>query len=282
MPNDVTAAPLAGQVALVTGGGSGIGLACARALAADGASVVLAARNAERLATSADDLRVEYPDADIATVGCDVTDEASVEAACAAAAGVGPLQIVVANAGTGSAGPFHLTTLDDWNSVLTTNLTGAFLTMKHSVPHLAANGGGSIVAMSSIAAVSTHRYMTPYNVSKAGLEMLVRQVADELGSSGIRANAVRPSLVPTDISAGLTGVPDIVDDYLEQMPLHRLGTTEDIASLVRFLAGPESSWITGTCISADGGHHLRRGPNLHGVMEMVFGDRLAPPGPATD
>jgi NAD(P)-dependent dehydrogenase (short-subunit alcohol dehydrogenase family) len=282
MPNDESAAPLAGQLALITGGGSGIGLACARALAADGAGVVLAARNVDRLAESAEALRLEFPDAVIATVGCDVTDEASVEAACALAGATGPLAIVVANAGSGSAGPFHLTTLDDWNSVLATNLTGAFLTMKHAVPHLAANGGGSIVAMSSIAAVSTHRYMTPYNVSKAGLEMLVRQVADELGSSGIRANAVRPSLVPTDISAGLTGVPDIVNDYLEQMPLHRLGTTDDIASLVRFLAGPESSWITGMCISADGGHHLRRGPNLHGVMEMVFGDQLAPPGPSTD
>jgi len=275
-------APLAGQVALVTGGGSGIGFACARALAGDGASVVLAARNAERLTSSADELRAEFANTEVATVACDVTDEESVEAACAAAAEVGPLQIVVANAGTGSAGPFHLTTLDDWNSVLATNLTGAFLTMKHSVTHLAANGGGSIVAISSIAAVSTHRYMTPYNVSKAGLEMLVQQVADELGSSGIRANAVRPSLVPTDISAGLTASPDIVDDYLEQMPLHRLGTTDDIASLVRFLAGPESSWITGMCISSDGGHHLRRGPNLHGVMEMVFGDQLAPPGPVAD
>ncbi len=278
MPDDATVAPLAGQVALVTGGGSGIGLACARALAADGAAVVLAARDAERLASSADDLRAEFADVEVATVACDVTDESSVEAACATAADVGPLTIVVANAGSGSAGPFHLTTIDDWNSVLATNLTGAFLTMKHAVPHLAANGGGSIVAMSSIAAVSTHRYMTPYNVSKAGLEMLVRQVADELGSSGIRANAVRPGLVPTDISAGLTAVPQIVDDYLEQMPLHRLGRTDDIASLVRFLAGPESSWITGMCISADGGHHLRRGPNLHGVMEMIFGDRLAPPG----
>jgi NAD(P)-dependent dehydrogenase (short-subunit alcohol dehydrogenase family) len=274
-------APLGGQVALITGGGSGIGLACARAFLADGAGVVLAARNTDRLTASADELREEFPGAEVATVGCDVTDEASVEAACAEAAGVGPLRIVVANAGTGSAGPFHLTTLDDWNGVLATNLTGAFLTMKHAVVHLAANGGGSIVAISSIAGVATHRYMTPYNVSKAGLEMLVKQVADELGSSGIRANAVRPSLVPTDISAGLTASPDIVDDYLDQMPLHRLGTTEDIASLVRFLAGPESSWITGTCISADGGHHLRRGPNLHNVMEMVFGDQIAPPGPAT-
>ncbi len=282
MTNDTASASLAGHTALITGGGSGIGLACAKALVVDGASVVLAARNAERLAASADALRAEFTGARVATVECDVADEPSVEAACAEAAAFGQLRIVVANAGTGSAGPFHLTTLDDWNSVLATNLTGAFLTMKHTVPYLAANGGGSIVAMSSIAAVSTHRYMTPYNVSKAGLEMLVQQVADELGSSGIRANAVRPSLVPTDISAGLTTSPEIVDDYLEQMPLHRLGTTDDIASLVRFLAGPESSWITGMCISADGGHHLRRGPNLHGVMEMVFGDQLAPPGPPSD
>ena len=98
-----------------------------------------------------------------------------------------------------------------------------------------------------------------------------RQAADELGSVGIRANAVRPSLVPTDISAGLVGSPDIVADYLDQMPLARLGTVDDIALAVRFLLGPESSWITGQCISADGGHHLRRGPNLTPLMEMVFG-----------
>lgn len=286
MPNDVSpgvsspdVSPLAGQVAVVTGGGSGIGLACATALVADGAHVVLAARDVDRLARSADELRSAYPGADVATVACDVTNESSVETAFAAAAELGPLGIVVVNAGTGSAGPFHLTTLDDWNSVLATNLTGAFLTMRHAVPYLAANGGGSIVAISSIAAVSTHRYMTPYNVSKAGLEMLVRQVADELGSCGIRANAVRPGLVPTDISAGLTAVPEIVDDYLEQMPLHRTGTTDDIAAVVRFLAGPESSWITGVCISADGGHHLRRGPNLQGVMQLVFGEQISPAGP---
>ena len=281
MPNAESTPPLAGQMAMITGGGSGIGLACARALLADGADVTLVARNADRLEASATSLRNEFPDVTVITASCDVTDEASVEAACAAAAAAGPLEIVVANAGTGSAGPFHLTTLEDWNTVLATNLTGAFLTMKHAVPHLAANGGGSIVAMSSIAAVATHRYMTPYNVSKAGLEMLVRQVADELGGVGIRANAVRPSLVPTDISAGLTAMPDIVDDYLEQMPLHRLGTTDDIASVVRFLAGPESSWITGVCISADGGHHLRRGPNLDGVMRMVLGDGVSPSGPST-
>ena len=280
MSNPESPRPLDGQMAMITGGGSGIGLACAEALLADGADVTLVARNADRLAVAADALRSQFPASTVATASCDVTDEASVAAACAVAADTGALRIVIANAGTGSAGPFHLTTLDDWNAVLGTNLTGAFLTMKHTVPYLAANGGGSIVAVSSIAAVATHRYMTPYNVSKAGLEMLVRQVADELGGVGIRANAVRPSLVPTDISAGLTAMPEIVDDYLEQMPLHRLGTTEDIASAVRFLAGPESSWITGVCISADGGHHLRRGPNLDGVMRMVLGDGVSPPGPS--
>jgi NAD(P)-dependent dehydrogenase (short-subunit alcohol dehydrogenase family) len=265
---------LDGQVAFITGGGTGIGLGCARTVAADGATVVLAARNVDRLEAAADDLRAEG--AAVAVAACDVTDEASVEAALAHAAVVGPLTMVVANAGFGSGGPFHLTTLDAWSSVLATNLTGAFLTMKHAAPHLARQGGGSIVAVSSIAGAVTHRYMTPYDVSKAGLEMLVRQVADELGAVGIRANAVRPGLVPTDATAPMMSMPDIVDDYLAQMPLGRVGTTADVAHLVRFLLGPESSWITGTCISVDGGHHLRRGPNIEPVMQMLFPDTLRP------
>jgi len=254
---------LDGRIALVTGGGSGIGLGCARALLADGASVVLAARDVDRLDSAADALRAEMSDAVVATVACDVTDEASVEAACGfAAEHDGDFSILVANAGFGSAAPFTDTSLADWSSVLDTNLTGAFLTMKHAVPHLVAAGGGSIVAMSSIAAVETHRFMSPYAVSKAGLEMLVRQVADEMGPSGVRANAVRPGLVPTDATEAMLAMPAVVADYMSQMPLGRTGTVDDIAALVRFLSGPESSWITGTCISADGGHHLRRGPNL--------------------
>lgn len=261
---------LSGQVALVTGGGSGIGLASARHLAADGATVVIAGRNLERLERAASDLRAGG--AKVLTERCDVTNQSEVAATCAAAADAGRLTMVVVNAGYGTAAPFHRTSLDDWNGVIGTNLTGAFLTMREAAPYLVEAGGGSIVAISSIAGIATHRFMTPYTVSKAGLEMLVRQVADELGPVGVRANAVRPGLVPTDATEAMMSVPAIVGDYLAQMPLGRVGTTDDIAGLVRFLAGPESSWITGACISADGGHHLRRGPNLDPVMQMLHGD----------
>jgi NAD(P)-dependent dehydrogenase (short-subunit alcohol dehydrogenase family) len=271
--------PLSGQSALVTGGGSGIGLACAQALAHDGAAVVLAGRDTDRLAAGRTEILAALPEADVRAIRCDVTSETDVEDACAATSAAGRFSIVVANAGYGSAAPFHRTTLDDWSGIIGTNLTGAFLTMRTAVPYLVAGGGGSIVAISSIAGVETHRFMTPYCVSKAGLEMLVQQVADELGSSGVRANAVRPGLVPTDATAGMMSIPEIVDDYHAQMPLGRAGTTDDIADLVRFLAGPESSWITGTCISADGGHHLRRGPNIDPVMHMLYADDIAPPGP---
>jgi NAD(P)-dependent dehydrogenase (short-subunit alcohol dehydrogenase family) len=86
-------------------------------------------------------------------------------------------------------------------------------------------------------------------------------------------------LVPTDATAGLMMLESIVNDYLDQMPLRRVGTTEDVGRLVRFLLGPESSWITGTCISIDGGHHLRRGPDIEPAMEMVLGDQRYPAGP---
>lgn len=272
---------LSGNSALITGGGSGIGLGCARELVRDGASVVLAARNVNRLDDAAAELSsIAATGAQIVTVACDVTDEESVAEACRRANDVAPLTMIVANAGFGTGGPIHLTSLDDWNGVLATNLTGAFLTIKHSIPHLAANGGGSIVAISSIAGVATHRFMTPYDVSKAGLEMLIRQTADELGGRNIRANAVRPGLVPTDATEGLMSLDAIVGDYLDQMPLRRVGTTEDVGRLVRFLLGPESSWITGTCISVDGGHHLRRGPDIEPAMEMVLGDLRYPAGPA--
>ncbi|HJW69943.1 MAG TPA: SDR family oxidoreductase, partial [Candidatus Binatia bacterium] len=206
----------------------------------------------------------------VRVAACDVTDEAAVAAAVQVAAVSGRLDIAIANAGGGAAGPIVGMSLDEWRYAIDVNLAGTFLTIKHSARAMTACGG-AIVAMSSIAGVLTHRFMSAYCASKAGVEMLVRCAADELGGLGIRVNAVRPGLVPTDLAAPLAADDVVVADYLDQMPLGRLGTTDDIASAVRWLAGPESSWVTGQCLAIDGGHTLRRGPRIESMVERFFG-----------
>ena len=264
---------LRGKAALVTGGGSGIGLACARFLLRDGATVTIVGRTAERLEQAAKSLAADTPSgAKVQWEVCDVSNEDSMIAAVEhAAKPTGRLDIAVANAGAGAGGSIFATTVDMWRFTMDTNLTGTFLTVKHAGQAMAKAGGGSIVAISSIAGPLTHRFMSAYCTSKAGLEMLIRCAADELGPLGVRANAVRPGLVPTDMAMPLTDDQKIVDDYLDQMPLHRLGTVEDIAAGVRYLAGPESSWVTGQCFAIDGGHTLRRGPRVESLIERFFG-----------
>ena len=260
---------LSGQHVLITGGGSGIGLACAARLRADGGVVTLMGRTQQKLEAAAAQLRAS-PGADVRVAVGDVANEddaaAAVTVACDA---TGALHGCVAAAGTGSFGPLLDMDRAQWDAVLATNITGTMLTLKYAGRAMIA-GGGSIVAISSIAGVLTHRWMTAYCVSKAGLEMLVRNAADELGGAGIRVNAVRPGLVPTDMAAPLVANPPIQADYLDQMPLRRLGTPEDIGEAVRFLIGPESSWITGQLIAADGGHTLRRGPDLDSAAQAVM------------
>jgi NAD(P)-dependent dehydrogenase (short-subunit alcohol dehydrogenase family) len=260
---------LEGRAALVTGGGSGIGLACARRLAADGATVTICGRTEARLQDAARDIGARW-------VVCDVTDEAQMQEAVAhAAKATGRLHIAVANAGGGrSAGPLVLNTLEGWNETLAVNLTGTFLTIKHAAPVIARSGGGAMVAMSSIAGALTHRHLGAYCVAKAGIEMLVRNAADELGSYGVRVNAVRPGLVPTDASAPLVLDDFTKADYLAQMPLGRTGTADEIADAVRFLAGDESAWMTGQIFAVDGGHTLRRGPDLDRLVGQQFHGEL--------
>jgi NAD(P)-dependent dehydrogenase (short-subunit alcohol dehydrogenase family) len=260
---------LAGKHMLVTGGGTGIGLACAARLRADGAIVTLMGRRETKLAEAqAVLLRDAGPEVRIAAG--DVAREDDVAAAAKIAAdGTGALHGCVAAAGTGTFGPLLDTPLQQWDAVVATNLTGTMLTIKHAGRAML-SAGGSIVAISSIAGVLTHRWMTAYCVSKAGIEMLARNAADELGGAGIRVNAVRPGLVPTDLASGLVNNPAAQADYLDQMPLRRLGSTEDIASIVRFLIGPESSWVTGQVIAADGGHTLRRGPDLDPLAKLAM------------
>ncbi len=265
----VTEQTLANRHILITGGGTGIGFACATRLRNDGAVVTLMGRRRDKLEEAKAALEAASgPDVRIAAG--DVANEDDVIAAVNTAIDAGgALYGCVAAAGTGTFGPLLDTTREQWDAVLNTNLTGAMLTLKHAGRAMVA-GGGSMVAISSIAGILTHRWMTPYCVSKAAIEMLVRNAADELGGAGVRVNAVRPGLVPTDLAAGLVNNPQSNADYLDQMPLRRLGTTDDIAGLVHFLIGPESSWITGQVISCDGGHTIRRGPDLDPLAQMVF------------
>ena len=211
---------LDGLFALVTGGGSGIGLACARALLRDGATVTIAGRSEDKLRHAAAALEPEAPaGAAVRMAVCDVTDEAAVEAAVRIAATSGRLDIAVANAGGGAAGAIVRMSLDEWRYTMDVNLAGTFLTIKHAAQAMAGHGG-AIVATSSIAGVLTHRFMSGYCASKAGVEMLVRCAADELGGLGIRVNAVRPGLVPTDLATPLAADEVVVADYLDQIPSH--------------------------------------------------------------
>lgn len=266
---------LAGFAALVTGGGSGIGLACARRLATDGATVTICGRSEERLAAGVAAVEeVAAPGAVVRAVPTDVTDEGSVAAAVAAACEpTGRLDGIVASAGgSETIGPVTQIDVEAWRRTLDLNLTGTMLTIKHGARVMARAGGGSIVAVSSIAGAVTHRWFGAYGPAKAGLEMLCMVAADELGPSGVRVNTVRPGLTRTDMVEAITAPGPVLDDYLSCMPLGRVGEPADVAAVVRFLLGPEAAWVTGQNVAVDGGHALRRGPDLSGLIGGLFGE----------
>lgn len=265
--------PLKDTSALVTGGGSGIGLGCALRFAADGAHVVIAGRSEDRLRGAVAEIeKVAAPGARVAYAVADVTDEEHVVAAVAKVAELGPLRAVVASAGGNSTmGPLTQIDTARWRDTVELNLTGTMLVLKHTARLMAAGGGGSFVAISSIASSNTHRWFGAYGVSKAGIDHLVRLAADELGASGVRVNSILPGLVATDMVDTVTQGGPVLDDYMLCTPLGRVGETRDISSLAAFLVGPESTWITGQNINVDGGHHLRRGPDFRAFMEPVFG-----------
>jgi NAD(P)-dependent dehydrogenase (short-subunit alcohol dehydrogenase family) len=260
-------ARFAGRAAIVTGGGSGLGFACAELLAREGAHVTICGRDAVRLKEAVARL------GDLARcVTCDVSDEDQVIRAVAVASeATGRLDHAVVNAGFGAAGPVLTLDKEAWDAVLGTSLTGAFFTIKHAARRIAEAGGGSIVAMSSIAGHLTHRFMVPYNAAKAGLEMVVRTAADELGVHGVRVNALRPGVVPTAAADILVETEAVRQDYLAKMPLSRIGTPEDVANAAAFLLSDESAWITGQMLNVDGGHHLRGGPDIGPIVETMAG-----------
>jgi NAD(P)-dependent dehydrogenase (short-subunit alcohol dehydrogenase family) len=266
-----------GQIsALVTGGGSGIGLGIARALLSSGATVTIAGRSTDRLLAARDALAAESLDVSrLHEFAADTTHEQQVEAAVEAATAVtGTLNAVIACAGEprGQMAPVTELDLDQWRSVFENNVTGTMLTLKYGARELVRAGGGSFVAVSSISAQLAARFASPISSAKAALEQLCRIAAVELGPSDVTVNVVRPGLVVVprqDLPA------EIAEDFVSSIPLHRLGAPDDIAGLVRFLVGPEARWITGQVISIDGGQTLNRAFDASPWVEPAFGaDRM--------
>lgn len=261
------------RAALVTGGGSGIGLACARRFAGRGMIVTLMGRNEARLGRGRQALIDDGVDPHRVRLAVgDVARERDLVAACATASADGAeLAVVLANAGTGGLAPITACSAEAWDQVLSTNLRGVFLTFREGARAMRAHGrGGALCGISSIAGLRTHRWMSSYCVSKAGLDALVRNAADELGRDRIRVNSVAPGLVDTEIAAGLFSENTILQDYLDCMPIRRTGTVDDIANAVDFLCDEAASWITGVTLPVDGGHHLRRGPDLDPLARALF------------
>ncbi|MBT95669.1 MAG: short-chain dehydrogenase [Acidimicrobiaceae bacterium] len=250
---------------LVTGGGTGIGKACATEMFSRGARVTICGRTEEKLKQSAEEIASSHQsEGDIQYVICDVTDEDQVYETIHNANEFGKgLDGVVANAGGGGAiVPYHMQTAEEFSRVLNLNILGTMLCIKHSVPLLRESTRASFVGMSSIASHITHLWFGAYPAAKAGIEAIIRNAADEYGPANIRFNAVRPGFIETEIMEGIPRDSDIYKSYIDNTPLGDVGSPQDVASLVRFLLTSESRWITGQCINVDGGHSLRRGPQF--------------------
>ena len=264
---------LAGRSVIVTGGGTGIGAACAVLAAAEGAKVTICGRTRQTLENTAK--RIGDAGGAVHVATGDVTSEDDVARIIAEAVEFGGgLHGLVANAGGGGAlAPYHLQDTANFIRVLHLNVISTMLCVKHSVKHMAAAGGGSFVGMSSIAGHVTHPFFGAYTVGKAGIEEMMRNAADEYGRARVRFNGIQPGFITTEIMEGLSKGGPIYDSYVTQTPMHGLGEPEDIAMCARFLLSEESKWITVQMIAVDGGNFLRRGPDYSAAVERTFSEQ---------
>ena len=241
------------KVAVVTGASQGIGAACVRKLAADGAAVALWDVDAPRGAALADELTGSG--ARVLFCRCDVARKAEVEAALAATeAALGPVDALVNNAGIFRAADFLEITEADWDAVLAVNLKGAFLVGQAVARAMAAHGGGAIVNMSSVNGVMAIPSIASYNASKGGIDQLTRVMALALADRGIRVNAVAPGTIATELAQNaVLGSDEARARIMSRTPLRRLGEPAEIAAVVAFLLSEAASYLTGEIVYADGG-----------------------------
>ena len=250
-------ARLAGKVALITGGGTGIGRACALLFAREAARVAVVGRRGRPLEAVAAEVAAAGGEA--LPVRCDVTSAADVERVMRATVErFGRLDIVVNNAGALLVATAEETTEEDWDRLMAVNLKGTFLVSRAALPEMRKAGGGAIVNIGSVFGLVGMKKRAAYAAGKGGVVALTRAMALDHAHEGIRVNCVCPAIVETELLGEIfSGLPDpqaARRARIEQIPLGRIGRPEDVARMVLFLASEESSWLTGAALPLDGGY----------------------------
>jgi 3-oxoacyl-[acyl-carrier protein] reductase len=241
------------RTALVTGASRGIGRACALALAESGARVAVAARNVEQLESLAAEIRSLDREAFVASV--DLSDVESIkEATARIGKDFGPIAILVNNAGITKDGLAMRMKKPDWDVVIATNLTGAFVAIQQVLPGMMRERWGRIINISSLVGEMGNAGQANYAASKAGLIGLTKSIAQEMGSRNITVNSVAPGYVETDMTQGLSA--ELKQRMLDNIPLKRMGRPGDVAAAVRFLASEEAGYITGHVLDVNGGLYM--------------------------